>query len=126
MEARFGRVTEEQQARYTVEAYDRLQKEWPWVQVANYWFLKRPSDLEKDQSWYYFRLLEPDFSPLPVYDALVAHDESAAPVQEKPAWLWTWQNMRPGLFFAGAALLFFSLLMLLAPRQKSPAEAPAR
>ncbi len=122
MEARFGRVTEEQQARYTVEAYDRLQEEWPWVQVANYWFLKRPSDLEKDQSWYYFRLLEPDFSPLPVYDALVAHNESAPPVQAIPAWQRTWQNMRPGIFFAGAALLFFSLLMLLAPRQNWSAE----
>ena len=117
MEARFGRVTEEQQAKYTVEAYDRLQEEWPWVQVANYWFLKRPSDAEKGQSWYYFRLLEPNFTPLPVYNALVAHNESALPLQKKPGWVSSWQIMRPGLFFAGAALLFVCLLLLLAPHE---------
>ncbi len=117
MEARFGRVTEAQQARYTVEAYERLLAEWPWIGVANYWFLKRPSDLEKEQSWYYFRLLDPDFSTLPVYDALVAYEESAPPVQERADWVDVWQSARPGLFFAGAALLFFSLLMLLAPKQ---------
>ena len=116
IEARFGRVTEEQQAKYAVEAYDRIQQEWPWVQVANYWFLKRPSDLEKDQSWYYFRLLEPDFTPLPVYEALVTSSESSTQLQERPGWIVTWQSLRPGLFFAGAAALFFSLLMLLAPR----------
>ena len=126
MEARFGRVTEEQQARYTVEAYDRLQREWPWVQVANYWFLKRPSDAEKDQSWYYFRLLEPDFAPLPVYEALVAHNESAPPVQETPAWISSWQTMRPGLFFVGAALFFFCLLMLLAPHENGRQKTAAR
>lgn len=116
MEARFGRVSEAQQARYTVEAYDRVREEWPWVQVANYWFLKRPSDSEIDQSWYYFRLLEPDFTPLPVYEALVVNDGSPTPIQERSGWISVWQSMRPGLFFAGAAILFFSLLMLLAPR----------
>ena len=45
MEARFGRVTEEQQARYTVEAYERIQAEWPWVGVANTWFLKTAGGL---------------------------------------------------------------------------------
>lgn len=118
MEARFGRVTEEQQAKYAVEAYERIEREWSWVGVANYWFLKRPSDMEKDQSWYYFRLLEPDFTPLPVYDALVDYHNSALQIQEKPGWIDTWQSLRPLLFFAGAAVLFFSLLMILAPRDE--------
>jgi hypothetical protein len=117
IEARFGRVTEEQQARYTIEAYDRIRREWPWVGVASYWYLKRPSDLEKDQSWYYFRLLEPDFTPLPVYDALVQQNDSTAQSQGYPDWLRTWHSLRPVLFFAGAAILFFCLLMLLAPRE---------
>ena len=39
---RFGQVTEEQQARYLPMAYERLQKEWPWLGVANTWFFKRP------------------------------------------------------------------------------------
>ena len=115
MDARFGRVTEEQQARYTLEAYQRLQEEWPWVEVANYWFLKRPSDLEKDQSWYYFRLLEPDFEPLPVFDALVAYHAAPPALEPQPGWLVSWQQARPWLFLTGAPLLFFALLSLLAP-----------
>ena len=66
----YGYVTEEQQARYVVEAYQRAQAEWPWVGVVNFWFFKRPDDSEKDQAWYYFRMVEPDFTPLPVYDAV--------------------------------------------------------
>ena len=66
----YGRVSSEQQAQYAVEAYQRAAREWPWMGVMNYWFLRRPSDAEANQSWYYFRMLEPDFSPLPVYTAL--------------------------------------------------------
>lgn len=117
IEARFGRVSEEQQARFTIEAYERLQAEWPWIEVANYWFLRRPSDQEQDQSWYYFRLLEPDFTPLPVYDALVDHENAAPAVEHQPQWIARWRQARPGLFAAGASLLFFSLLLLLAPRK---------
>jgi hypothetical protein len=66
----FGFVTPEQQARYAVLAYQRAQQEWPWLGVVNTWFFKRASDAEKDYAMYYFRLVEPDFTPLPVYDAL--------------------------------------------------------
>ncbi len=66
----YGRVTEEEQARYAVEALERIQREWPWAGVANIWFFKRASDLEQNQPMYYFRLMEPDFTPLPVYEAL--------------------------------------------------------
>jgi hypothetical protein len=53
-----------------VEAYQLAAREWPWMGMLNYWFLRRPSDAERDQAWYYFRLLEPDFTPLPAYGAL--------------------------------------------------------
>ena len=69
----FGRVTLDQQARYAVEAYERAQREWPWMGVMNYWFFKRATDREKDQTFYYFRMVEPDFTPLPVYDAMGAY-----------------------------------------------------
>jgi hypothetical protein len=70
---RFGQVSLETQAQYLPMAYDRIQREWPWVGVAFTWFFKRASDAEKDQSFYYFRLVEPDFTPLPVYDAIKAY-----------------------------------------------------
>jgi hypothetical protein len=75
----FGYVTPEQQAHYAVEAFRRMQDEWPWVGVVNIWFFKRATDAEVDQAMYYFRLVEPDFTPLPIYDALKAyfHSEEA-------------------------------------------------
>jgi hypothetical protein len=68
--APFGRVTEEQQARYAVLAYQRAQDEWPWVGVVFTWFFKRADERERDQPMYYFRLVDPDFTPRPVYGAL--------------------------------------------------------
>jgi hypothetical protein len=66
----FGFVTPEQQARYAVLAYQRAQQEWPWMGVVNFWFFKRATDTEQDQAMYYFRMVEPDFTPMPVYHAL--------------------------------------------------------
>jgi hypothetical protein len=66
----YGLVTLEQQARYAPLAYQRAMEEWPWVGVVNFWFFKQADDSVRDQSWYYFRMVEPDFTPLPVYDAM--------------------------------------------------------
>ena len=68
--ANYGRASESLRARYAVEAYRRAQEEWPWMGVMCYWFLKQADDRERDQAQYYFRLLEPDFTPLPTFDAL--------------------------------------------------------
>jgi len=68
----YGQVSLEQQARYAVLAYQRIQKEMPWIGVGFYWFLKQATaqELKDGNPQYFFRLLDPDFSPLPVYDAL--------------------------------------------------------
>jgi hypothetical protein len=66
----YGRVSEALQAEYSAAAYRLAQEEWPWMGVMNYWFFKRPSDQEKNQAWYYFRMMEPDFSAYAVYYAL--------------------------------------------------------
>ncbi len=67
----YGQVTLTQQARYTAMAYQRMQQEWPWLGVGFYWFFKQADDREKNSnSQYYFRLVEPDFTLLPVYEAL--------------------------------------------------------
>lgn len=73
----YGRVTYDQAARYMPVAYQRAQEEWPWVGVINYWFFTRPSDNEKTQASYYFRMVEPDYNPahptytpLPVYNSV--------------------------------------------------------
>jgi hypothetical protein len=67
----YGQVTEQQQARYAALAYERLQREWPWLGVGFYWFFKQADDRERGENpQYYFRMVDPDFSPRPVYQAI--------------------------------------------------------
>ena len=76
---RFGRVSLERQASYVPQTYERAKREWPWVGVMSVWFFKRASDNEKNQSWYYFRMVEPDFTPLPLYQAIKDYIASREP-----------------------------------------------
>ncbi|MCB0060757.1 MAG: cellulase family glycosylhydrolase [Caldilineaceae bacterium] len=71
----YGKVTLEQQARYLPLAYARLQQEWPWIGVANTWYLKRATDAweAEGKPEAYFRLLQPDFTPLPVYESIKSY-----------------------------------------------------
>ena len=66
----YGQVTLEQQARFAPLAYQRTMEEWPWMGVVNFWFFKLPSDARKNQSMYYFRMVEPDFTTMPVYESM--------------------------------------------------------
>jgi polysaccharide biosynthesis protein PslG len=113
----YGRVTEEEQARYAVEAYERARSEWPWIGVVNYWFFKRHNEEEREESWYYFRAMEPDFTPLPVWDAVAAYAPDPGAPESYPSWLYRWQQARPWLFIVGLALFFYTLLSGLAPPQ---------
>lgn len=70
MEAPYGRVDEATRAAYTTAAYQRMARDWPWVGVGFLWFFRRP-----DMEWHqrpegYFRLVEPDWTALPSYQAL--------------------------------------------------------
>ncbi|HEY62964.1 MAG TPA: cellulase family glycosylhydrolase [Caldilineae bacterium] len=78
----YGRYTEEQQARYLILAYERIQREWPWIGVANVWFLKRATDewaRSPDHPEAFFRLLKADFTPLPAYEAIKAYTRRLQP-----------------------------------------------
>jgi hypothetical protein len=75
----YGQVTLEEQARYAPLAYERIQEEWPWVGVANLWFFKRADDRERNQAMYYFRMVEPDFTPMPLYGAMKAYAADLSP-----------------------------------------------
>ncbi len=81
----YGQVTPEQQARYTALAYQRMQQEWPWLGVGFYWFFKQADDRERDTNpQYYFRMVEPDFTPLPVYQAI--KEQASQPPLLYPGW----------------------------------------
>lgn len=91
IEARFGRVTLEQQARYAPLAYERIQREWPWAGVTTVWFFKRASDAERDQPFYYFRMVEPDFTPLLLYESMSTYLNTLEPtlymgVHQETSW----------------------------------------
>ena len=76
----FGIVTPEEAARYMPLGYQRAQQEWPWIGNISYWFFKRAADYEKNQAFYYFRMVEPDFTPLPVYDSMKQFITTQTPV----------------------------------------------
>ncbi|MCY4081494.1 MAG: cellulase family glycosylhydrolase [Caldilineaceae bacterium] len=74
VEPRYGRVSLEEQSRNLPLAYGRIIDDWPWLDVANVWYLKRATDLweQNRQPEAYFRLLAPDFTPMPVYESVKA------------------------------------------------------
>lgn len=75
VEAKFGRVTLDQQARWAPLAYQRAQEEWPWVGVISLWYFKRADDtwLREQRPEAYFQMAEPDFTLLPVYSTMKAY-----------------------------------------------------
>jgi hypothetical protein len=76
----FGIVTPEQAARYMPLAFERAQREWNWLGVINLWYFKPASDADRNQAYYYFKMVDPDFAPLPIYDAMRQHIASDARV----------------------------------------------
>lgn len=112
----FGQVTLAQQAQYAGELYARAAAEWPWVGVVNYWFMKRPAP-EPEQPSYYFRAMEPDYTPLPAWEALVATADAPLPLpRATPVQRW-----RPAVFSVGALVLIVCGLQLLAPDRRADA-----
>ncbi len=77
----YGRVDDKRQARYTWQAYERAENEWPWMGAMMYWFFRRVDDRETNQPFYYFRMLEPDFTAHPVYYAVKDYTPTARQVR---------------------------------------------
>jgi len=106
---RFGRVTLEQQARYAPLAYERIQREWPWAGVATVWFFKRASDAEQALPFYYFRLVDPDFTPQPVYESLATYLNTLTPtlyagLHQATAWQLTYTGAWTDITDSAASL----------------------
>jgi len=76
---RYGRVTMDEAAAWAPQAYARAIEEWPWIGVVNYWYFKRADDSERGASWYYFRMVEPDFTLTPIYESLKAYITGTQP-----------------------------------------------
>ena len=71
------RVTEEQQAEYTLQGIEFARQEWPWAGVFNVWYFRQTGQqYTPDDAAYYFRMVDVDFTPRRVYDAV--QDATAA------------------------------------------------
>jgi len=76
---RYGRVTMDEAAAWAPLAYARALEEWPWIGVISWWYFKPADERNSGDSSYYFRLVEPDFTPTPVYEALKVYLTNGAP-----------------------------------------------
>jgi hypothetical protein len=63
----WGRVTEQQQAEYTVRGLQFARTNWEWVGVINIWYFRQVGDIPPDRADYYFRMVDVDFTPRLVY-----------------------------------------------------------
>jgi hypothetical protein len=78
---KFGMATVDEQARYVPQVIDRAKSEWRWVGAMSVWFFKPASDDRKNQAMYYFRMVEPDFTPLPLYDTMKRYLRETPPLR---------------------------------------------
>ncbi len=61
------RVTETEQADYTVRGIEMARNEWPWAGVFFIWYFRQVGSIPDTSPEYYFRMVDPDFTPRPVY-----------------------------------------------------------
>jgi len=71
----WGRVSEADQAAYTVAGVDFAGTHWPWAGVLGIWYFRHPSKA-RDDAVYYFRMVDEAFNRQRVYAAVRA---AAAP-----------------------------------------------
>jgi hypothetical protein len=64
------RVSEEEQADYTARGIAWAREHWPWVGVINIWYFRQVGDVPPDRAAYYFAMVDPEFNPRPVYEAV--------------------------------------------------------
>lgn len=69
---RWRRVDPATQAKYTVDGITYAREHWPWAGVFFIWYLRQVGDIAPDKAEYYFQMLDPDFNPQPVYEAVKA------------------------------------------------------
>ena len=65
------RVSEEQQAQYTLQGIEWARQEWPWAGVFNIWYFRQTGQqYTPNEAAYYFRMVDVDFTPRRLYDAV--------------------------------------------------------
>jgi hypothetical protein len=66
------RVSEEQQAEYTLQGIELAQREWAWAGAFSIWYFRQTGQqYSPDDAAYYFRMVDVDFTPRRVYDTIL-------------------------------------------------------
>ncbi|MBI4675695.1 MAG: beta-galactosidase [Chloroflexi bacterium] len=92
----WGRVTEEQQAQHTVRGVEMTRENWDWVGVVSIWYFRQVGDIPPNNPEYYFRMVDVDFAPRPVYFSV-----SAAAKPQRVAGPGEYEETNPALVFSG-------------------------
>lgn len=94
----WGRVTEQQQAQWTAQGVLYAQEHWPWAGVLSIWYFRQGGEYVPQKAEYYFRMVNVDFTPMPVYLAVQQaatqlntartgwYEETAPSVQRRGDW----------------------------------------
>jgi len=61
------RVSEPEQALYTIRGIEFARKNWPWAGVVAIWYFRQVGNIPPDRADYYFRMVDVDFTPRLVY-----------------------------------------------------------
>ncbi len=92
------RVSEEEQASFTVQGIEYALDNWPWAGVFNIWYFRQVGNISPDRSDYYFRMVDVDFTPRLVYYAV----QEAAQQFVGPAAPGYYQETNPSITLDGA------------------------
>jgi hypothetical protein len=107
------RVTPSEQAEYTVRGIAWGRQHWPWLGVVNIWYFRQVGDVPPEHAAYYFAMVDPEFNPRPVYDAVRQATHSAAGGQPSasdrgaqlpPVYFYVFGAICAGLLVGGLAL----------------------
>ena len=91
------RVTEAEQVQYTLSAMEMAREEWPWAGVFMLWYFRQVGNIPPDRAEYYFRLVDPDFTPRLLYLALASR--ASAPLVPGPG---LYQESNPAVTLVGS------------------------
>jgi hypothetical protein len=80
------RVSEAEQADWTVAGVAQGETSWPWAGVFSIWYFRQWGDRTAELADYYFRMVDVDFTPRRLYDAVRA---AAAGLAEARAGAWS-------------------------------------
>ncbi len=73
------RVSEKEQAEYTLRGIEYARQNWPWAGVFNIWYFRQVGHIDPQDAGYYFRMVDVNFVPRLVY---LAVKDKAAQIHE--------------------------------------------